>query len=383
MKVHAFLLSVLLMPLYNCNSSSSAQTDSGNKQTPADIDNVSTENNSATTQTASLKNDAAGKTRFGVMVAKTSGQNIPPEKQIVVARALGVNYIRGRIDIKAWNGSNPAYDAYTGSGLKVVLNINYGVPRDAMGEKDPVPFPADMAAYKKSLNAILDRYKPEVVVIENEEDNPGYHAGSADDYINELKTGIEVAHSKGLKVTNGGITVREVSLIVYDDYMQRGEKQKAKDFAQRAFPDVYLQRLNNLNNPMVKRQLEFGRKIIAAYKTLDLDYVNFHWYEPVKARGAAGAGMNETDFDPATFTEVATFLKKATGKPVMSNEFGVFNSSGKMVKNLLQTVADADLSYAIFYSADGGTGKAVALQNAGGDLRESGKAFRDFVKEHQ
>ena len=318
--------------------------------------------------------------KFGVMVAKTEGKLISPAQQVQVAKALGVKYIRGRIDIQGWGGSNAAYDTYTDAGLKVLLNINYGIPRGATGDFAPVPFPTDMDAYSKSLHSILNKYKPEVVVIENEEDNPNYHAGSADDYINELKTAIEVVHSKALKITNGGITVREVCLIIYDDYVQRGQKDKAMDFAKRVFPPMLLQRLNNLDNPMVARQLGFGRKIIAAYKTLDLDYINFHWYEPVRARGQA-AEANST-FDPQAFAFVADYLKTTTGKPVLTNEFGVFNTSPELTKNLLQAVKDGGLSYAIFYSADGGTGKAVALQNANGDLRENGIAFRDFVTQH-
>jgi len=318
--------------------------------------------------------------KFGVMVAKTEGKLIPPEKQVAIAKALGVNYIRARIDVQGWGGSNAAYDTYTAGGLRVLLNINYGIPRSATGEFDPVPFPADMDAYSKSLNSILDKYKPEVVAIENEEDNPNYHAGSADDYINELKTAIEVAHSKGLKITNGGITLREICLIIYDDYVQRGQKDKAMDFAKRVFPPMLLQRLNNLDNPMVARQLEFGRKIIAAYKTPDLDYINFHSYEPVRARGQAAKANSA--FDPQAFAFVVNYLKTTTGKPVLTNEFGTFNTSPELTKNLLQAVKDGGLSYAIFYSADGGTGKAVALQNASGDLRENGIAFRDFVVQY-
>lgn len=318
--------------------------------------------------------------RFGVMVSKTDGKLIAPEKQVQVAKALGVRYMRARVDIQAWNGSNPAYDAYAAAGLKVLLNINYGVPRNALGEHDPIPFPTDMNAYSKVVNSVLDKYKPEVVVVENEEDNPFYHSGSAEDYINLLKTAIQIAHLKGLKVTNGGITVREVCLIIYDDLVQRGEKQKAMDFINKAVPPAFLKRLNNLDNPQFARQIEFGRKILAAYKTLDLDYVNFHWYEPVRAR--TNAANADAQFDPQIFAFVAHYLMEKTGKPVMTNEFGVLNASPDLVKNVLQAAHDAKLSYAIFYSADGGQGKAVALQNAGGDLRENGMAFRDFIKQH-
>ena len=141
-------------------------------------------------------------------------------------------------------------------------------------------------------------------------------------------------------------------------------------------------RLSNASNQQIKRQIEFGRKIIAAYKTLDLDYVNFHWYEPVKARGANGVNKNDTIVDTKIFEFVANYIKTTTGKPVMSNEFGVFNTSPTLIKGLLQAVYNANLQYAIFYSSDGGEGRAVALQNVAGDLRENGAAFREFIKQH-
>ncbi len=66
----------------------------------------------------------------------------------------------------------------------------------------------------------------------------------------------------------------------------------------------------------------------------------------------------------------------------MTNEFGVLDPSPDLVRGLLKAAKDANLSYAIFYSADGGEGKAVALQNAGGDLRDNGNAFKDFMKQN-
>jgi len=367
MKLEALLLSVLLMPVkQSCNNIASTGESSSN---------------STITATSDTTNQHV---KFGVMVAKTEGQMVGPEKQIRVAKALGVNYIRAKIDMQGWDGTSEAYEAAKAADLKVLLNINYGVPRTAAGEHDPVPFPTDMNAYTKSLNSILDKYKPELVVIENEEDNPNYHEGTADDYINELKTGIQVAHSHGLKVTNGGITVREICLIIFDDYMQRGEKEKAMNFAQKAFPQNFVTRLgsgNMMKNPQIARQVEFGRKLMDAYKNLDLDYVNFHWYEPVQARGK-GQDASSISFDPETFAFVVNYLKTKTGKPVMSNEFGVLETSPELVKSLLKAVKDNGLSYAIFYSADGGPGKAIALQNADGDLRDNGKAFRDFVKQN-
>lgn len=371
MRIEALLLPILMLPVnINCNNANTVQNDEKVTQS------------SPTGTQQEVTNDTGKSVHFGVMVAKTQGSVVSPSQQAKIAKALGVDYIRARLNIDGWTGSDDACDIYQNAGLKLILNVNMGIPRNAAGEHDPVPFPTDMSAYSKKLNSILDKYKPEVLVVENEEDNPNYHSGDADDYINELKTAIQIAHSRGIKVTNGGITFREVCLIIFDNLMQNGKQQQAREFAQNVFPPAILMRLKNLSNPMVKKQLDFGRKIIAAYKTLDLDYVNFHWYEPVKARGANGVNKNDTIVDQKIFEFVANSLKTMTGKQIMSNEFGVFNPSIGLIKGLLQAVYDADLKYAIFYSADGGPGKAVALQNLSGDLRENGVAFRDFVRQH-
>lgn len=374
MKLSVIMLPLLILLLnYNCGQVSRS--------------NMPVEHNAAEQQDAAADkvavatlDTASGKTRFGVMISKSDGTNIPPPKQAQIAKALGVNYTRARIDIKTWEGSNSSYDAYAAEGLKVLLNVNYGVPRNSFGEQSPIPFPTDMAAYSTSINSILDKYQPELLVVENEEDNPTYHTGDAHDYLVMLKTAIDIAHKRGIKVTNGGITVREICLIVYDDLLQKGKEQEANSFLESAVSPNLIMRLKNAaKNPKLRRQIEFGRKILAAYKTLDIDYVNFHWYEPVRGR-AKNAG--DMEFDPKVLPYVANYLKAATGKPVMTNEFGVLNPSPALVKNVLQSVHNAGLSYAIFYSADGdGDGKAVALQNGNGDLRDNGVAFRDFVKQ--
>ena len=286
-------------------------------------------------------------------------------------------------DINTCNGTINNYYDFASAGFKIILNINYRVPRSATGEKQPVPFPTDLEAYSKTFTSILDKYKPELVVVENEEDNPFYHSGTADDYINELKTAISICHSKGLKVTNGGLTEREMMLIVFDDLMSNGKTQEAYDFANRAMPQQYLSKLNNYKKlPVVQRALTFGKAVIQAYKILDLDYVNFHWYEPSVARGKMNnSALNTDHIDSKVFAAVVNYLKRTTGKPVITNEFGVLNTSPTLIQELMQQVLNANMDYAIFYSGDG-AGGSIALQNGSGSLRQTGEAVRDFIKQN-
>src|SRR3954469_19003433 len=157
-------------------------------------------------------------TKFGVLVHGKMNVN----KKIDIAKDLGVSYVRSAIVMQGWNGYDENYEKYTASGLKVILNINWGQVQATKGQKTPVPFPKDTVKYKQILSDILDKYKPELVVIENEELNRKYHSGPIEDYINELSAAINVVHSKGLKVTNAGLTGKGFCLLVYNDYMKRG-----------------------------------------------------------------------------------------------------------------------------------------------------------------
>lgn len=389
MKLKTLLFSFMLLPFFiQCNgvsrfknhnkhllqSKNSAQTP---ETTAGDVKEDTTFSDNITQKTEANKNP------FGALIDKTDNAPVTIDKKIQVAKALGLKYIRLRTDISTYSGYINHYDEFTRAGFKIILNINYAVPRNALGEKKPIPFPTDLDAYAKTFTSILDKYKPELVVVENEEDNPGYHSGSPEDYINELKTAISICHSKGIKVTNGGLTVREVTLLAFDDLYQSGKKQEALDFAGRVFPKQYLAKIDRYQNfPAVKRALTFGRPVIAAYKNLDIDYINFHWYEPVAARGKLNNGaLDREHVDPMIFTAVVNYLSRKTGKPVITNEFGVLNTSPSLITDLMQKVMDAKMEYAIFYSADG-TGGAKALQNNDGSLREIGNAVKDFINKH-
>ncbi|HYK47119.1 MAG TPA: hypothetical protein VEV83_18210 [Parafilimonas sp.] len=392
MKLQAFLFLVVALPLYyHCHNTSRNSAARGEQAATEQATQQSQTDPSIALEADSSGNVSVGKTRaehknpFGVLIAKTDDQQIPPGKQVQIAKALGANYIRARITVTDWKGSSDAYDQYAAAGFKIILNINYDIPRDVTGDKKPIPFVTDLEAYRKTLNSILDKYKPELAVIENEEDNPGYHSGTAQQYLTQLKTAIEVCHAHGVKVANAGLTNREIAGLVYDDLIRSGKKAEAASFAERAFPERLKSRLKQMYQPnsMVARQLDFGRQVIEGYKTLDLDYVNFHWYEPTQSRGAGPQGIADVqNIDPAVFETVINYVKRSTGKPAITNEFGQLNRSPEIVKQLFQKVLDTGMPYAIWYSADGGEGKAVALQNADGTLRENGVMFRDFIKEH-
>lgn len=330
---------------------------------------------------AKQSSDNDGVNRIGVLVSAAAGNNRNAVVRLKAYKDLNVNYVRQGITISKWNGSNPFYESLQSQGFKILLNADYYSQGGG-----PQPFPTDLEEYKRTLNNVLTKYKPEIVVIENEEYNRGYHTGTMQQYINELEAAIEVAHLNGLKVTNGGLTGRLLTLLVWRDYMNRGLKHEAEDFAKRAIPpDIQ----NALPNIVVKRKnFAEGMKsfdtLLDAYKRLNLDYVNFHWYEPIihRTKGVK-VEINESNFDSKALSEVVEYLRRRTGKSVITNEIGQLNESPAIVRQTLQKCLELKLPYIIWYSGDGGEGKAVALTNYDGSLRENGKIFKEFVSFHK
>lgn len=301
------------------------------------------------------------------------------KKRMEAYGLLGAPYVRHTLTMQTWEGSNDFYNKLNAAGYKVLLNV-VATPQLHAAR----PFPTDMVTYSKKLNDILDVYKPEVLVVENEEYNQNYYTGSMKEYLEILKTGIKIAHERGIKVTNGGLTARILTLVTYYDYRSRGMIKEAEDFAKRTQPPHILAILPNLSkNQGLSNGVKAMDTLIAAYKTMNLDYVNFHWYEPITNRNprtTTSEGID--DIDTKAIGEVVDFLKRVTGKEVITNEIGQLNESPKMVQSILEKCVSLQLPYVIWYSGDGdGPNKATALHNSDGTLRPNGQAFVNFIKQ--
>ncbi len=320
---------------------------------------------------------------FGILPNHT-----PVEAEIKTAEGLGVQYLRTHVILSAYNGTIDGYDDMVRAGFKIILNVNFGEVNQG-GTKVPVPFPTDLASYRSKLNSLLDKYHPALLVVENEETNDEYHSGPPQDYINELKMAINVAHAHGIKVTNGALTTKSLVLLVYQDYINRGMTAQANDFANRAIGGNIVSDLPDLSrHAPLKKKEEMGQEFVNAYKSLDLDYVNFHWYEPVMERVAGARKFtqpsNPDNVDLRALEEVVEYLKRTTGKPVITNEIGELNPSPTIVTTMLQKLYDMKLPIVVWYSGDHTeVGKSVSLHDvATGDLKPNGLAFADFIKAH-
>jgi hypothetical protein len=274
-------------------------------------------------------NTSTSNTRFGVQVSAGSSS-----ERLTIADKFGVQYVRAATILKDFRGKDPVVDQYLAHGFKVVLNLNWGLVQRTKDGKIPVPFQKDLVTYKKQLETVLDKYKPEVAVIENEPTTSAFHSGTMEDYIAMLRVAVDVCRAKGVKVADGGIHVAIVQQVM------RGGNLKGKA------ADV--------------------KKLIDAYKTIDLDYVNLH---------TAASG---TSYPAASLKQVADYLRATTGKPVMSNEFSVHSSSPSLITSLVDGFKAAGYEYAIIRSGEG-DGGAIPL-HSGMNLLPNGVAYRDAIK---
>lgn len=309
-------------------------------------------------------------TKFGVLV---HGKKQSTADKARIAKSLGALYIRDAITMSTWKGKSRAYEDNV-KDFKILLNINYGQQQAPDGTPTPVPFPKDTVAYKKVIDAILTKYKPELVVVENEPTNKGYHSGPISDYVNELRAAVTVCKSKGVPVVNGGLHPQGLCILVYRDYVARGLVKEAENFMANTF------------NPAMKGVANYpGRNkayesyvgqcdtLIKAYKTIGINYLNVHLYEPV----------NNFDSDPFVlkggYQEIVDYIYRMTGLRTMTNEFGQDNADPELTTNILKELQESGFVYAIYFSGDGDNGEPTALTDLNGNLRATGTAFKKYI----
>ncbi|MHB8859881.1 MAG: hypothetical protein ACYC6Z_10440 [Thermoleophilia bacterium] len=303
---------------------------------------------------ASNNNQTAGSS-FGVML---NINQLTPQNAIQVAKSLGVTYIRPEaIRLSTWNGSCSVCDMINASGLKAIPTIG----NSGGGGAASAP-PSDINTFKQKLSAVLDMYPFGIVFIENEENSTPFYSGTPEQYGVELKAACEVAHSKGLKCSNGGLVSKLVALLTYNNYLKQGNTTKADDFAARAFDPS---ERSQLNSPAIKAYVKKGEDLIDQDKAAGADYLNFHWYIS----------------DTQALQETVAYLRERSGLIVITNEVGQQkNTDPQQVTGDLTTLANLKIPFIVWFSEDINVAEqAKALNNPDGSLRPNGGAFKSFV----
>ncbi len=238
------------------------------------------------------------------------------------------------------------------SKYNVLLNFSTKKPQ-------PMKFRTDLTTYQTDLKNTIASLTgmPAIAIIENEESNKGYYSGSAIDYINQLKAAIAVMHSYGIPVTNGGITSVGLEYLVYQDYMNRGMTAEANDYKKRMHIAV--------NNADTKDRASFISVLIANYATIDLDYVNFHW-------------RSQTSGDAQGLGETIDYLKRATGKKIITTEIGQYDHDPATLTVTVQMCKNYNLPYLIWYSGQE-EDRSYPLQFNNEALTATGTSYKSFI----
>ncbi|MEP6512770.1 MAG: hypothetical protein ABJA79_02795 [Parafilimonas sp.] len=350
---------------------------------------------------------------FGILVSASNGTDtlkqhlLTPKDAASLARDLGVAYARVAVSNTTWGETDTRqsfldeYNAYTkGSpSIKVLLNVNWG--KHATGAQ---AYPGATPDYKAFIKDLLDTLTspgyvpPAVIVVENEENNKQFHVletqADQDNYIAMLKFDIEECHKRNLKVTNGGLTNMGVVLVVRDYFLNvLHDTARATAFADSTFPPK-MQR--DVDNDFYTSKLVISRYFMNAYAPLNLDYINIHWYEPIKLAFWYDADrakyVDTAHITPGSLAEVLAFFRDPVtegGKQLMANEVGQVTPANELPMEL--TCALQGLPYVIWYSGDRNVNQSIrpylqyALHNTyttgqfSFTIRSTGDIFRDNI----
>lgn len=310
---------------------------------------------------------------LGVMLGNIMGS---PQKRIEIARQLGASWYRpepvllGQAEPKCED-----CEAARTAGLKLVL-----VVRNSAAPNKP-SIPASDAAFQQKLRTVLDQYKPQILVVENEpEEQQNSFAGSPEEYGAELKAACETAHAANIKCTDGALSSPDMAGVVIEE-LWKSDRLQASDFGiateivrakgsgssfsvlgrtiggdngqQEAIlkaTGIYLEKH--------RAEIDRARAFLMAVAGANADYANFHWYE----------------LRPEEITTVLDILGRLNKRPPMTDEVGQTEERPFETGEKIRLLRAAEVRPVIWAGIDGkGT---VGLVDKNGNLKANGQAFR-------
>jgi hypothetical protein len=299
--------------------------------------------------------------RFGAMITDAADQ-----ARLDRFRALGTTRVRfvARLD----TSPNARISEAQAQGFEVLTTATNGAFPDAP--------PSDVADFQARLGRELDAHPTPLVSIENEPTADRYFTGSPAQYLEELAAAVPVAHARGIKISDGGLVSAGVQLATWHDLWTHSGCAAADRYAAIAFPASRIggQVISDVpscadpsrpilgSNAKALQVMGDTETLIAGYRSIPIDYVNFHWYQST----------------PEAVKTTVEYLRRATGKQAITNEIGQFDDSPETVRALLDETARLHLPWVVWFASDGSG--AVGMFNPDGSIRSNGLAFRDFVQ---
>ena len=249
------------------------------------------------------------------------------------------------------------------SGLAVALVVR-NTGRDAKPSRPSGP-PDDFDAYGKVVGAMLDQWRPALLVVEEEENRLYRFAGTPVDYRQELETACKTAHQRKIACANGGLSYEAVTGVTWYQLLKDGKADLACDYAKRAFYErlgsvCSFRRAEEVPPDLRERLLQGADQLLPIYKAAALlTYVNFRW----------------NGRDAAALAQTIEAIGRLAGKPVITTDLSLRrgdNDPGH-VRPLMRAAMAGNMKVAIWTSAD--TEDSTALFDEQGRLRPAGQEF--------
>lgn len=267
-------------------------------------------------------------TTFGMMQA----QDVLSQTEASMKYA-GIKIVRAVVYFSNTTSSS-VVDKYLSDGFKVQINFNW------KPTGSPVPFPSDTAMIASKADAFFKHYLPyknqiPFVSVENEWDNPNYHTGNIQDYLNELAIAIRIGHKYGFKIADAGITGTALTRWTYS---------KLSGDSATWWKGHYFVGLNNDYNGFVSMVNTY----LAGISKLALDFINFHWYNNNGCFGGPSIALYH-------------IIKASKNFAIVSNEWGVMDA--KYWTCTIGEIKKIKPVYAVVYSGVNSPGNAIRLSD--------------------
>ena len=316
---------------------------------------------------------------IGVSLA---GFNSNSADRVKLAKELGASmYLPDPVLLSAAFPSCDDCEPARSAGLKLILVIRNSA---ASGKpSDPVK---DIAAFQKKVRAVVERYKPNLLVVESEPDDPKSFNGSPDEYAAELKLACDVSHEFKIQCADGGLSSATVTALVTNERWKSDQIDAAnlaltteavRVGARDTFrivgkslntsPEGDRKRVLDATEKYLKSnadRISRARAMISAGNSSGADYLNFHWYELV----------------PENIPKIADTLHLLSKRALMTNELGQRNDrpfeTGEKIKQAL-----ASFIRPVIWSAVDGRDGSIGLVDKKGKLRSNAAAFQRIARE--
>lgn len=289
---------------------------------------------------------------LGVMLGNIGGS---PQHRVEIAKQLSATWYRPEpVQLGSADAKCEDCQVARAAGLKLVLVVRNATAAN----KASLPV-SDLVGYRKKLRAVLDRYKPEIVVIENEPEDKNSFAGGSEEYEIELKAACDVAHAANIRCTNAGLASSDLAGVVIDE-LWKTDKLQASDFGiateivraknpgtsfsvlgrtmggQQSIQEA-IEKATASYLEKHRAEIDRSRAFLLAGASAGTDYANFHWYE----------------LKPEEVTTVLDVLGRLNKRPQMTDEIGQTEERPFETSDKIKILLDAGVRPVIWAGMDG------------------------------